>query len=472
MNRPGDARLTLGIATLALLSGFALLILSGVLSPWAPEGDIRAPQLAGVLLAGLGFTLAVIQRPSLLVVFSLLGVVLDQWESLDLIGLPQLTLTKLLALLGGTVLVARILVGRENRPFLFPAPALAHLPFSLVCVISTLAFAYSPRGALRWLIAPVFLPLFAILLTQFVNERREALRLLKVFVVLSFFPMGVAFFEALRGRSLTGPIELGVTNLFRVAGNFENPNDFVVLMLFSIPVLLLWGVHSQSLGAKLLLFGGAFFQGLLLLKTYSRSGYVSMAFAIASIAFLGRGKVRRYAIAACVLGACSLLLLPDTRDRIVTLFGIQSKTVSLAESFESINTRKLLADAAWSEFLKNPLLGVGFGNFPARAKTYSDLITQETAESTFLQILAETGLVGFGAFGLFLWTCWRSLRTGLARAREQPEYELFYIGLAAGYFGYLLNCLFDTNLEDNLPWVLLPLLVFLGGSHDMDAQRD
>jgi O-antigen ligase len=395
---------------------------------------------------------------------SLAGVVLDQWEGLGLFGIPYLTFSKTLIVLAAAVLLLRCLMEGERAPLLFPAPALAHLPFSCFCLVSALAFSHSFTNTLQWLIAPLFLPVMSIVLTQFVANQATAIRLAKVFAIFSFFPMFVAGAESVLGHSFGGASEtviVGVRDIFRVAGNFENPNDFVVLMLFSIPLLLLWAYQTPSLSAKILLLASSCFQGFVLLKTYSRSGYLSMGIAIVAIAFFGRKRVRLLAALACLVGIAVLFASPDVRDRLLTLIGVRGDTVGASQAFASLNSRKLLALAAWREFLQYPMLGIGFGNFAAAVKDHSTLILGETAENTYLQIMAEMGMAGLLAFLFFLVVAWKALVVGMERCRGNTRAEAFYIALAAGYCGFAFNSLLDTNFADNLPWVLLPILVHL-----------
>ena len=457
-------KLLLGPICLSVGLSLASVFLSLLLREFASTDLAKVSLAIGGLLASCAVFLLVLQWPALLMGLSLAGVVLDQWEGLDLVGIPYLTFSKALIVLAMAVLLLRLLMERERAPLLFPAPALAHLPFSCFCLVSALAYSSSFTNTIQWLIAPLFLPVMSIVLTQFIPSQAAAVRLVKVFAIFSFFPMVVAGAESVLGRSLgsaTETVIVGVYDIFRVAGTFENPNDFVVLMLFSIPVLLLWAYQTPSLAAKVLLLSSSCFQGLVLLKTYSRSGYLSMGIAIVAIAFFGRKKVRLLAVLACLVGMAALFASPDVRDRVLTLVGIRGETVGASQAFASLNFRKLLALAAWSEFLENPVLGIGFGNFAGAVQDHSTLILGETAENTYLQILAEMGAAGLLAFLFFLVVAWKALLEGLARIREDTHIEPFYIALAAGYCGFAFNSLLDTNFADNLPWVLLPILVHL-----------
>lgn len=450
---------------LTTCSCLAFLSLSFVLLRIGSPNGAKVTLAVSALLGALSLLFLISQWPSSLLVLVLAGVVLDQWEGLEVIGIPYLTFSKALVLLAITVLFVRFTVKRECPPVLLPAPALAHLPFSCFCLVSALAFSHSLPDTLQWLIAPLFLPVMSIVLTQFVTDQSTAIRLAKIFAVVSFFPVVVAGVESALGRGL-GParedvVIVGVRDIFRVAGNFDNPNDFVVLMLFSIPVLLLWAYQTPTLTAKILLLASSCFQGFVLLKTYSRSGYLSMGIAIAAIAFFGRERIRHLALIACLVGTVVLFSSPDVRDRILTLAGIRGETVGASQAFASLNFRMILALAAWEEFIEHPVLGIGFGNFGDAVKNHSTLIVGETAENTYLQIMAEMGIAGLLAFLFFLLVAWRALVGGLKRCRGDARVEPLYIALAAGYCGFAFNSLLDTNFADNLPWVLLPIFVHL-----------
>jgi O-antigen ligase len=75
--------------------------------------------------------------------------------------------------------------------------------------------------------------------------------------------------------------------------------------------------------------------------------------------------------------------------------------------------------------------------------------------------MAEMGMAGLLAFLFFLVVAWKVLVEGMERCRGNTRIEAFYIALAAGYCGFAFNSLLDTNFADNLPWVLLPILVHL-----------
>ncbi len=442
----------------------ALAMILALLENWGPVYGIRPLYFLPALTAGIALVLAITRWPVLAVHLSFIGVILDQWERLSFTGIPFLTLSKVVFLACVWILLMSCLISIPSR-FRLPSAALAHIPFSLICLGSACAFSYSVRSAFRWLLAPLTLPVMGMVLTQFIPNQRSAVRLLKAFAVYSFFPMLVALQESLLQRRFSGPANFvlyGIDDIFRVAGSFENPNDFVVLLLFSVPVLLLWAYQSRRWPIRLILLAGCVLELLILIKTYSRSGYLSMAFTLFAIVWLGRGKIRRLGLVICLVGVLALLSLPDARARLLTLTGIRGGGPGASQALASMSFRKQLLVVAWTEFLNHPVFGIGFSNIGPRARTYSTMLDMKTtAENTYMEVLAELGIVGFSAYLFFLLWAWNAMRTGLTRVRNDPLIEPLFVGLAAGYCGFAFNSLFDTNIQDNLPWVLLAVMVHL-----------
>lgn len=458
----------LTVAT-ALLGTAAMGIAAiGGLAAWATGYSHLAILLMGLATMALvaAIALAATIQPSLLVHLCLIGGVLDQWERLDFIGVPFLTASKALVLLACGLLLVRSWYHPPGAwTPVHPTPVLAHLPFSAVCVVSALAFGYSLTHSLRWAIAPATLPVLAWVLSQYVGGRREAARLAKAFAIYSFLPIGVALAETVLRRRIGGSFEIlihGASDIFRVAGNFDNPNDFVVLLLFSIPLLLLWAFQTSSWGLRLFLLLGTILQGAILLKTYSRSGYLSLAVVFASMTILGRGRLRKLAIAVCILGALAMASLPDVRERLLSLVGFRPTTPGASQAMASLDYRRMLLAVGWKEFLEHPILGTGYGNIGFEMHKHSTLLYQTTVENTYMEILAEMGVVGFLFYLLFLGVAGRALLTGLRNSRGDPLTEGLFLALACGYCGFVFNGLFDSNLVDNIPWVLLPVFVHLG----------
>ncbi|HUJ93591.1 MAG TPA: O-antigen ligase family protein [Candidatus Bathyarchaeia archaeon] len=133
--------------------------------------------------------------------------------------------------------------------------------------------------------------------------------------------------------------------------------------------------------------------------------------------------------------------------------------------------RLVLWGIAGDFFRQSPLLGVGWGNFTALYGSYVTDISwipagQFEVHNIYLQLLAETGLIGFGTFFLMIY---RAVQQGL---RQLHRYvEGFDKALAFGVLGAILAVLLHGLVDffflvspqfGTLFWVLLALLVASG----------
>ena len=101
--------------------------------------------------------------------------------------------------------------------------------------------------------------------------------------------------------------------------------------------------------------------------------------------------------------------------------------------------------SAWNMFLDHPVLGVGIGNYGAQYKNIYILPDakereQNHSHSSFMQYLAETGLVGFSAFLImFLYL----LRHYIVRFRQNQD--SIALGMILSITSFMIHGLMDWN---------------------------
>jgi putative inorganic carbon (hco3(-)) transporter len=127
-------------------------------------------------------------------------------------------------------------------------------------------------------------------------------------------------------------------------------------------------------------------------------------------------------------------------------------------------TRLILWATAWDYFIHSPVVGVGWGNFTVLYG--SDVPSfippgQLEVHNVYLQLLAETGLLGFIAFSSLVIRAWRQAWT-----QWRSSVDFLDLALAFGVLGALLSLLVQGFIEipfftqsGTLFWVLLALLV-------------
>jgi O-antigen ligase len=140
--------------------------------------------------------------------------------------------------------------------------------------------------------------------------------------------------------------------------------------------------------------------------------------------------------------------------------------------------RLVLWGIAWDFFRHSPVLGVGWGNFVVLYGSYVSDISwipegQFEVHNIYLQLLAETGLVGFGAFSLLIF---RAIQQAFRQLR--CSVHTLEKALAFGALGAILSVLLHGFVDfffqvspqfSTLFWVLLALLVVGGKTLERKA---
>lgn len=204
------------------------------------------------------------------------------------------------------------------------------------------------------------------------------------------------------------------------------------LALFGL-VLVQKGVSvrtRRAAGLGLLVLGGG------VVYTYARMALVGLAGgALVLAAFSARAKtVLKVAVGGASLAG--LLLLTE--------YG-RSRFVTISEDGE---LRLGLFRAAWQLFLEHPLFGVGHGAYGLMVRPFlpdASGVHLTSPHNQWLQVLAETGLVGFGGFVLATSTAlWRSLQAVL---QPGPGPALLHRWILVCMVGLLLTGLTHSTLH-------------------------
>jgi len=232
-----------------------------------------------------------------------------------------------------------------------------------------------------------------------------------------------------------------------------HPNSFAGYLNLVLPFALACYLLGQGRWKKL--GGWTFGLGLVALLSSQSVGGLAAFVAIlvlATICFAHSRKKKLALLAGlgalvCLLYVLRPILNPSHTEEIVGSDAI---------------TRLLLWSAAWDEFMHAPVFGVGWGNFAA---PYGGDIPLAPGllevHNIYLQLLAETGLVGFVAFFTLVFKSWRQ-----ALHQFRSSLDFLDMALAFGVLGALLSVLVHGFIDipffaqsGTLLWVLMALLV-------------
>jgi O-antigen ligase len=176
-----------------------------------------------------------------------------------------------------------------------------------------------------------------------------------------------------------------------------NPNDLALVMALSIPVSYYLTIQSDGLmawvyRAQLVLAGTT------VLLTASRDGFLAslVAVAIVPLTFARLTRPQRIAnvVTVAVLACSGLFFVPSASwERLSTI------PTELTQG--NLNERRDIWEAGWDVFRVHPFRGVGAGAFmDGVARTLG--AEPRVAHNTFLSVLVEEGVIGFGLFGALL----------------------------------------------------------------------
>jgi O-antigen ligase len=307
----------------------------------------------------------------------------------------------------------------------------------------TTAYPFYTRVALMELSACLLL---FFLSGQVYRERRE-LRFFAWFLMC--FGFAVAVFGI--AQNFTSSEKLYWVRPLTAGGNpfgpYVNRNHFAGLMELISPIglslLLFRGVRREQMPLVGLLtivpVAALFLSG-------SRGGIVSFLFELGLLAVLVRyrkiEKLHRAAVAVALLAAAAAVGWLGTNKLVERFTQVRSGEASLER-------RWTMFVGAWHVFLDNPVIGTGLGTlvdvYP-RYETYYDGEIVDHAHNDYVELLAETGIVG-GLCGLAFF--WLFFREGWARlGAEQSSFSLgLHAGALTACSGMLVHSLVDYNLH-------------------------
>jgi O-antigen ligase len=332
------------------------------------------------------------------------------------------------AFAGATLVLYGVVSGRFKLP---PRGGLCWGLFVLWTATS-IVWAIDPATSLKRL--PTIATLFAlyIVATSFRVTRRELSRIVLLSVAGGAVAASLIILQFTNHISIEGRASL-------VVGNLEsNPNDlaFSLLLPFS---LALGGVLSEvSLLKRTTLLAALALMATSILLVMSRGSLVALA-AIVLVCLFRVGVRKRTLIPILVL-AIPLLFVPG-------LFYQR-----LEQAFAGRGTGRYDIWLAGLEIVKRyPVIGVGLENFPVayqKVAGYAHVFPSHgyvrEAHNMYLQVCAETGMIGFA---LFIAAIWSQMKSVYPHLSGSGACDYFLIAVEAACWGQLV-----AGLSGNIQW--------------------
>ena len=162
-------------------------------------------------------------------------------------------------------------------------------------------------------------------------------------------------------------------------------------------------------------------------------------------------RLRQLLVALAVITGIVFLAVPDYVTRLRSLEGVTalSSTDSSQRPDTALTGRQTENLAAWNTFLDHPVVGVGPGvYFKVYSREYGNrlgvryLHSERRGHSLYLELAADTGLVGLSAFMAMVGTALVLLYRHAKRLRgHDPQGAMVASSLFFGLFGFRLAAL-------------------------------
>ena len=323
-----------------------------------------------------------------------------------------------LALLMGAF-VLRV-CARAERVRTYPAT----WPLLALTFLASVALLGGPFQAQSWSLfaAKWAVPLLLFHIAASVFRTPSELRKLEFFCVLVLLYLSIVSILTLFGfEFLIFPRYILDPGIGIHAERARGPFLQAVANGVSLNILGLVALNSFCRGSLPRPVAAVFFAGvpLALLATKTRAVWMSAAFSIAALVVFSRNRrVRRAAVAICVLACIGLMVLfvhsADSRD-----FGERLKDQS------PVDFRSEIYTAGWQMFTEKPLLG--WGDDDSIQAEVSRRVSNFRPEyfvfhNTFLELAVQRGILGLG---LYAWLVVRLFRLA---ARPKSTSPLHLVG--------------------------------------------
>ena len=257
---------------------------------------------------------------------------------------------------------------------------------------------------------------------------------------------------------------------YRISGPIGDPNFYAQAMVVLVPLAIERFLDEREVKYRLLALWALVVCFLTVIFTFSRGGFLALCVALAVWFFIHppRGL---YLALAIVLAIAVIAFIPQNYvNRLMTLQQIfPSSTNGFYTQDQSIQGRASENLTSIAMFLDHPLLGVGYFNYELYYLQYAEQIglapdaSARAAHNLYLQVLAETGLLGLTAFLTLLWAAIKGALDSFRKFKSSNRKELvsMTVAIGAGFAGYLAAAVFVHAAYPRYLWLIIGVVFSL-----------
>ena len=265
----------------------------------------------------------------------------------------------------------------------------------------------------------------------------------------------------------------GGDDVGRVVGPIGNANAYAQMLVVALPLAVERLMHESRRVLRVLALCSAAVSVGAIGLTYSRGGLLALVVVAGACLFRFAPRAAPVVVSAAILAGVLLVLsLPGSYTARVAPLVAAVPGGEQEPDDPSITARGAFYRIGVRMWRDNPAVGVGFENFSDRFPEYNrrvgiDPDEGSTAHSLALQVLAETGLLGFTLWLVVLVTALRRLwRT---RRRAGAEVVGLADALLIAVAGYHASAIFQGGSYLMLYWLLLGLCLATSGLRSQES---
>jgi probable O-glycosylation ligase (exosortase A-associated) len=360
-----------------------------------------------------------------------------------------------------SMLTALVLLPLERRPLRLPPPVMLALAFLAWAFVGWGTSSY-PDAVWKQLneLAKICGVMFVAVNVLSTRERVRFF-MLAFLGFFAFYPVrGALFSYFIYGGNVEG----------RAAWNYvyANPNDMASLCILPLSFAAGMLMTERQRWVRYCALAGAVVLPFVILLTQSRGAFIALA--VVALIILKGQKGRRGKI-ILLAGAAAVVIAIAAPSSVWERLGTITKVTS-AESAATVNDegsarqRLEIWRVARTIFAENPVTGVGLGAYPFAHYVYAQRATfdrtalgRRDTHSTYLNLLAETGIVGFILFFSMVTVSMREAELVRRRAKQSHPAraaQLFY--MEVGLVGYFVAGIWGSYSMMVLTYLYLAVL--------------
>ena len=282
--------------------------------------------------------------------------------------------------------MAIVRYSQERMPVIFDKGLIKAMGIFLIAVLLSAVFAFKPGIALERGATYFYRMLPLVLAIMFIRNKGQLLKILLVMASSIVIADSYAIWQGIHGN-------------YRANAFAASPMVLAGYLIQMIPLLLIVGLEHRAitLQEKVYFLMGAVLSCIALIYNSTRGAWIAVVVTLILYGLLhvkrNKKVVLMFLVGSIFLGMLALNT-PLISERVHSITDMQGQ--SNAE-------RILLWRSSWNMFLDHPLVGVGAGNFVEVYRPYYIFPEAKEPElghahNNFMQMLAETGVIGLSAF--------------------------------------------------------------------------